>query len=397
MMIAVPFAAALVAAALCAAAALSTTMALAALRGARGDRHAALEARRRHAQFADAAQRLAHAAAISVDAVREALVDATHTTSPAVDGVLFYEEHDASLLCTAAFGPRFAYYAGTTVAHDDPTALPARAIATGRRAGLEDGLRPAHPADVTALAIPLALGSEHRGAVVFAARDPLGTDDLARLAELAGLASPACRVALERERDRHRAEYDGLTGLLTPRAFRQRLAALVDRARRDRTMRLALVFVDTDHFKHWNDTFGHAAGDALLRELAVVLRGAAAPERDLVARNGGDEFCLVFAESDKATAIERAEALRTRIASLDVVPLQPAERDPRIRITASVGVAAFPADAETTSLLLERADAAMYHSKETGRDAVSYAGLDGAFVRLDRTPDAMTTSGGSPI
>jgi diguanylate cyclase (GGDEF)-like protein len=397
MMTAVPFAAALVAAALCVAAALSAITALAAVRRSHRARHALVRARRHHAHFMDAAHRLACAAAVSVDAVREALADAAYAAAPPVDGILFYEEHDASLRCAAAFGPRFAYYAGTTVAHDDPASLPARAIATGRRAGLGDGLHPPHPADAAALAIPLALGSGHRGAVIFASRDVLDDDDLTRLAALAELASPACRVALERDLDRRRAEYDGLTGLLTPRAFRQRLAALVDRARCDPAMRLALVFVDTDHFKRWNDTFGHAAGDALLRELAVVLRGAAAPERDLVARNGGDEFCLVFAESDKATAIERAEALRARIASLDVDPLHPAENAPRIRITASVGVAAFPADAETTSLLLERADAAMYHSKETGRDAVSYAGLDGAFVRLNRTPGAMTTSAGSPL
>jgi diguanylate cyclase (GGDEF)-like protein len=384
MMTAVPFAAALVAAALCAAAAFSVVTALAAVRRSRDDRHALTRARRRHAHFADAAQHLACAAAVSVDAVREALAGAAHVAAPPVDGILFYEEHDASLRCAAAFGPRFEYYAGTTIAHDDPASLPARAIATGRRAGLEDGLRPPHPADTTALAIPLALGAGHRGAVVFTSRDVLDDDDLAHLAALAELASPACRVALERDHDRRRAEYDGLTGLLTPRAFRQRLAALVDRARCDPAMRLALVFVDTDHFKRWNDTFGHAAGDALLRELAVVLRGAAAPERDLVARNGGDEFCLVFTETGKACAIERAEALRARIASLDVGTRQLAEHDPRIRITASVGVAAFPADAETTSLLLERADAAMYHSKETGRDAVSYIALDGAFVRLSK-------------
>jgi diguanylate cyclase (GGDEF)-like protein len=387
-MIAALFAAALLAAAL------SVLTALAAERRSRRDRGALARARRHHAQFATAAQHLACAASVSADAVREALVDAAHAAAPPVDGVLFYEQRDAMLVCAAAFGPRFTYYAGTALAVDDPSSLPARAIATGRRARLDDGVRSPHPADATALAIPLALGSGQRAAVVFAARDPLDDDDLAHLAAVAELAAPACRVALDREADRQRAEYDGLTGLLTPRAFRQRLAALVERARCDRAMRLALVFVDTDHFKRWNDTFGHAAGDALLRELAVVLRSVAVPERDLVARNGGDEFCLVLTETEKASAIERAEALRARIASLDIDPLLPSGQDARIRITASVGVAAFPADAETTSLLLERADAAMYHSKETGRDAVSYAGLDGAFVRLNRTPGAMTTSGG---
>ncbi|MBV8580802.1 MAG: diguanylate cyclase, partial [Candidatus Eremiobacteraeota bacterium] len=106
-------------------------------------------------------------------------------------------------------------------------------------------------------------------------------------------------------------------------------------------------------------------------------------EHDLAARNGGDEFCLVLDGTDKADAIERAEALRRRISALDATALRPAADASPVRITASIGVAAFPADAATAADLLARADAAMYHSKHTGRDGVSYAAPGGAFARLD--------------
>jgi diguanylate cyclase (GGDEF)-like protein len=324
------------------------------------------------------------AACESVTALRSSVAAALQGAAPACDGVLLYEERHGALECAAAFGARFAYYPGTSVALDDERALPVRAIAAGHRTRLRDAARALHPGDVDAVATPLGAGSGRRCAVVVTAREVLDDETVARLATLGELASPAYRIALEREDDRHRAEYDGLTGLLTPRAFRQRLAALVERARHVPGASLALVFVDTDHFKRWNDTCGHAAGDALLRELAVVLRAFASADRDLVARNGGDEFCLVFAETDKAAAIERAEALRARIGAIDPSELDAARRGSHVAITASIGIAAFPADATATSDLLERADAAMYHSKATGRDAVSYAALDGTFVRFVR-------------
>ena len=115
-----------------------------------------------------------------------------------------------------------------------------------------------------------------------------------------------------------------------------------------------------------------------------MLRSAARSEHDLVARNGGDEFCIVFAETDKATAIERADELRRRIASLDLASLHRRElsTDRELRITASIGVTAFPADATSANDLLERADAAMYHTKQSGRDGVSYAAAGGDLVRL---------------
>jgi diguanylate cyclase (GGDEF)-like protein len=354
---------------------------------ARADRLALRLARAREAAFVDAARRLADAARESVDAVRAEIARAARVAAPAVDGLLVYEQHDAALRCTAAFGDRFAYFAGSSVALDDSSALPARAIAAGHRITLDDaGTCPPHPADVAALAVPLVLDAGRACVLVTAAQQPLDAGAIERLVTLADQASPAYLTALDREHDRRSAEYDGLTGLLTPRAFRRRLNALVDRARFVPSGRLALLFVDTDHFKHYNDRHGHGAGDTLLRELANVLRAAATSEHDLAARNGGDEFCIVFTETDKAAAIERADDVRRRIALLDLARLRPQPSPPEedLRITASVGVAAFPSDASTANDLLERADAAMYHTKKTGRNGVSYAGRDREFVRLPR-------------
>lgn len=202
---------------------------------------------------------------------------------------------------------------------------------------------------------------------------------------LAEHASFAYALAHDREADRRRAEYDALTGLLTPRAFRERLAGLVERTRYVPLGRLALAFVDTDRFKQWNDAYGHASGDALLRAIAQLLRAAASCDGDLVARNGGDEFCVVFADTEKSRALDRADALREAIAALDVAALRPPGAHAGVHISASIGVAALPADAASASELLERADAAMYHSKRTGRNAVAYHGVDGTLVRHETT------------
>ena len=352
---------------------------------ARADRLALRLARAREAAFVEAARRLAGAARDSVDAVRNEIARAARVAAPAVDGVLVYEQHDAALRCVVAFGDRFAYFAGSAVALDDPTALPARAIAAGHRVTLPGAnVHPLHPADVAALAAPLALDAGRAAVLVATALQPLDADAVERLVTLADQASPAYLIALEREHDRRSAEYDGLTGLLTPRAFRRRLNELVDRARFIPSARLALLFIDTDRFKQWNDRYGHAAGDRLLRELANVLRSSATSADDLVARNGGDEFCVVFAETDKSTAIERAAALRHAIARLDITRLRSPDSEPdgELRITASIGVAAFPPDASNANDLLERADTAMYHAKESGRNGVSYIDPAGELNRL---------------
>ncbi len=393
-----------------AALALASAAIAAALRAraaARADRLALRLARAHQAAFVEAARRLADAARMSVAAVRDEIARAARVVAPAIDAILLYEEQGGALVCVHAAGSRVEHYPGSAVPLDDARALPARACAAGHRITLADaGTRAVHPADVAALAVPLALDAGRICLLAVSARRELDPAAYDRIVALADQASPAYLTALDREHDRRRAEYDGLTGLLTPRAFRHRLGLLIDRARLLPAARLALLFVDTDRFKQWNDTYGHASGDALLRELAGLLRTAALNENDLVARNGGDEFCLVFGDATKASAIERAETLRARIAAagfgallghgaaLEARPPGETGRSPEVRITTSIGIASYPLDAVTTSDLLERADAAMYHSKQTGRDGVSFAGPDGALTRYALAPDPRAPNGG---
>jgi diguanylate cyclase (GGDEF)-like protein len=331
--------------------------------------------------FVEALRLLGLAATQSVSAVRTEIDRAIRAVAPAIDSVLIFDEHDGELVCVSASGARVSYFRGVRLALGDEQTLPSLALMRGRRAVKgESGIQGFYPADAFAVAIPLA-SYDGRRSVVYAAStrevdDPL-LEEIVPLADHAGFAYV---LAHEREAQQQRAEYDALTGLLTPSALRERLTVMIDRARFAPRARIALLFIDTDYFKSWNDTFGHASGDALLRAIARVLQRAAEPG-DIVARNGGDEFCLVFADAEKSQAVERADALRLAIASMDVALLRPSGDGQSVAISASIGVAAFPADAQTPSTLLERADEAMYHCKRTGRNGVSYADPGGEFAR----------------
>ena len=347
--------------------------------------------RERQTALLDAVRRLGAAAADSLDAVRAELDGAIRRIAPAVDAVLIFDaDADGQLVCVRASGARVAYFGGTRIARERASNLPVLALERGHRVTLgADATCGFHPADRFAVAVPLPRGDGPAGAVYAAAPRPVDDAAVEALVALADHAAFAYGLAREREADRRRAEYDALTGLLAPRALRERLALMIEAARGAQLGRVALLFVDTDGFKAWNDAYGHAAGDALLRALAGVLRAAAGPG-DVAARNGGDEFCLVLAATEKSRAIERAQALCRAIETLDVAHLRPASGGFAARITASIGVAAYPTDAATASALLERADEAMYHSKRGGRNRVSYAGVDGTLLEAARA--ALTVS-----
>jgi len=354
---------------------------------ARADRLALRLADAREIAFVEAARRLADAAATSIEMVRAEIDRAIRTIAPGIDAVLFFEEREGQLVCVAAAGERVTYFAGMRVALDDADALITRALARGHRVTLVDepGARSLHPGDMFAGAVPLVLEAGRKCVLYAGGRGGTAPHAIDRIVALVDQATPAYRIAVERAEDRARAEYDGLTGLLSPRAFRTKLADLVEHARFTPRARVAVLFVDTDRFKTWNDTYGHASGDALLRELASMLRAAASGPGDLAARNGGDEFCVVLADAEKSQAIERAATLRRRIAAADFSALRPAGAPGEVGISASIGVACFPVDAGTPNDLLEKADEAMYFSKHSGRNAVSYYGVDGSLVRAEET------------
>lgn len=296
--------------------------------------------------------------------VVEALSRSLRERDASIDVVMTFVPEGNDLTCIFAGGARAEHYEGLRLQRDSSCAIPAQAAAAGHRARAAAG-GALIPTDRRALAVPMRVDDEVRAVVYVSSAGTNGAFDEDAIVRTIEHASAPWAIALEREADRSDATYDGLTGLLTPRAFRARLQERMVRARFGRTQTLALWFVDTDRFKSVNDTYGHAAGDAVLQRMADLLRLHVVAEVDSAGRNGGDEFCALLEGVQKTVAIERAQAFCTAVRACDFgVP---------VKVTASVGVAVFPHDAQTSSELLEAADAAMYHSKRAGRDRVAFA------------------------
>jgi diguanylate cyclase (GGDEF)-like protein len=156
---------------------------------------------------------------------------------------------------------------------------------------------------------------------------------------------------------------DALTGLYNRRHLVGTLANEVQRSRRLRRT-FSVLLADVDHFKRYNDTHGHLAGDAVLVKLAEILRKTTRGV-DSVARYGGEEFLIMLLEAPIATALIVAERIRARVAS---------EAFDGGRVTLSIGVAEYPAHGDTPEELIASADAAMYQAKGQGRNRVLAAG-----------------------
>jgi diguanylate cyclase (GGDEF)-like protein len=182
-----------------------------------------------------------------------------------------------------------------------------------------------------------------------------------------------------REQMRHFAEHDDLTGMWNHRIILERLRQEVDRSRRERSP-LSVILVDLDHFKIVNDTYGHQAGDLVLKEIAAILQGAVR-SYDWVGRYGGEEFLLILPGSGFAGARIRAEQLRMAVQWAHIHDGQRA-----IPITASFGVACgLPSHFEA---LLRAADGALYRAKEKGRNCVIATEIqagEGSEPREDQT------------
>jgi diguanylate cyclase (GGDEF)-like protein len=172
------------------------------------------------------------------------------------------------------------------------------------------------------------------------------------------------RLALsEAER---RAQTDALTGVLNRRSLVERLDAACFRARA-RGLPVALLFIDLDHFKEINDTFGHAAGDACLKAIIEPIH-AELRQSDVIGRYGGEEFVVLLSSADMAAAQPIAERIRARVAEVRVegygAPIQ---------LTCSIGVASSDALGVWGEHLIARADEAVYVAKRAGRNRVQVA------------------------
>lgn len=162
----------------------------------------------------------------------------------------------------------------------------------------------------------------------------------------------------------HDSTHDALTGLPNLRFFHEQVREL-----KYRGMPMAVVMMDVDHFKNYNDTHGHPAGDGVLRSIGRLMEESARPG-DVIARYGGEEFILCFmGVSTEQQAYELADALRERIESY---AFYGGDQQPGGRLTVSIG-AALSETEQPLDELIEQADRALYHSKKSGRNQVTVA------------------------
>lgn len=155
---------------------------------------------------------------------------------------------------------------------------------------------------------------------------------------------------------------DGMTKLYIHRYFQARLDAELSRSGRYGT-KLALLLFDVDHFKKFNDTYGHQQGDIVLIETAQIVKDSVRLNIDIPCRYGGEEFTIIMPETDAAGAKVLAERLRKRIEAFEYTG-----QEKPLHVTISIGISIFPDDSTEKLMLIKKADDALYRAKEAGRN-----------------------------
>ena len=222
------------------------------------------------------------------------------------------------------------------------------------------------PPKVGYLCLPLMVQGESLGLLCLMGDGLRTGDQILSQRNLALTLGEAIKLSLFnlrlQEKLREQATCDPLTGLFNRRYLEDSLTRELHRAQRLHSP-LSVVMIDLDHFKKFNDSYGHDAGDLLLRELGKALR-AGLRQSDISCRYGGEEFVLVFPDSSLADTKKRVEGIRLLIKGLKI------RHEERIlgTITVSAGIASAPEHGSTTHDLLRAADDAMYAAKKGGRD-----------------------------
>ncbi|HIK09360.1 MAG TPA: diguanylate cyclase [Oscillatoriaceae cyanobacterium M33_DOE_052] len=219
------------------------------------------------------------------------------------------------------------------------------------------------------ICIPMAAQGEILG--VFYLSSPLAGELSPGKQRLAQMTARQIAVALAnlklRDTLKDQSIRDPLTGLFNRRYMEESLEREVRRAERN-NQPIGIMMLDVDHFKRFNDTFGHEAGDIILRELSQVLQ-LSIRSSDIACRYGGEEFALIMPEAPLDITLQRAEKLCQKVRTLKVQYrhqlLGP--------LTVSLGVASFPQHGPTGGSLIQAADAALYRAKNEGRDRVCLA------------------------
>jgi diguanylate cyclase (GGDEF)-like protein len=224
------------------------------------------------------------------------------------------------------------------------------------------------------LAIPLIAQDRALGCMNLYVTEPheFDADEIQLLSTLASQAAISIENARLFEETRQLAITDDLTRLANHRQFYLQLASEVRRAQRYGRS-LSLLLLDLDHFKLYNDRYGHLAGDQALREMAEVLRRNAR-DVDMPARYGGEEFAIILPETDLERAVVQADRIRAAIASH---AFRGMHSNPQGDLTVSIGVAALTPGLRRIEELVHGADQALYRAKSRGRNRVEMTLLGG--------------------
>jgi diguanylate cyclase (GGDEF)-like protein len=244
----------------------------------------------------------------------------------------------------------------------------AQVIASGRLLLIEGARLPfAWTKDLRSAAlVPVRTDDKVRGVFCVCKRPTaFGAEELNFVQATSSVLSTALQRIDSEARLAYLAQFDPLTGLPNRALLADRFSQIIVQAKR-RSSPLAVLFIDLDQFKAVNDTLGHAGGDGLLKEVAVRLQSAVRTG-DTVARISGDEFAIVVADLVRP---EDAALVAQKVidAFSEPVHIQGSE----VFVTASVGIAAFPADGTDAETLIGAADAAMYRAKQSGRNAYQF-------------------------
>ena len=189
-------------------------------------------------------------------------------------------------------------------------------------------------------------------------------DDLRFLSLVSGLGAVALENSLLFQKTQDLAIHDDLTGLYTKQHFVSRLKDEAKRCQR-LDQRLAVMMIDIDFFKQYNDKFGHTAGDIVLKRIGLLLKDALRDFSPLLCRFGGEEFLVMLSGVDKQKSLAIAEDLLLRIGKERILL-----RRQNTSITVSIGLACLPLDTKDDDELIQRADKAMYDAKRKGRNQV---------------------------
>jgi diguanylate cyclase (GGDEF)-like protein len=192
-------------------------------------------------------------------------------------------------------------------------------------------------------------------------------NDSRLLQTICGLGAVAIENALLFQETQNLAIHDSLTSLFTKSYFLERLKEECKRAARQKEV-FSLLMIDIDFFKKYNDSFGHTAGDYVLKNLGSILTEFLKDFGPIISRFGGEEFCVIIPNKDQISVYAIACDLRKAIEEKTVVL-----RRQKTNVTVSIGVAAFPADAIDEEGLIIKADKAMYKAKQSGRNKVVVA------------------------